>query len=135
MTPCCIIAGGEIAAARSGKLSSPAQSKDESASPPLEESSTSHPGPPEAAQEVQPLLSQESIDNFSAKAAAEQQPPAGEGGPEEALQQESAKGDAGDLDAGSAGRAAAEPLSWSTRIASKLFIQVLPLRCALVKLC
>ena len=119
-----------MAAARSGKLSSPLHSKDESASQPMEGTSASHPGPPEAAQEVQPLLSQQSIDNFSAKAAAEQQAPAGEGGPEEALQEESAKGDAGDLDAGSASRAAAEPLSWGTRIASKLFIQVGAPQCA-----
>ena len=114
-----------MAAARSSRLSGPSSSKDESTMQPAE--GPAHApggGPPEAAQEAQPLLSHASVDSFSAAAGAGQQAPAGNGGPEQALQQESAKGDAGDIDAGAAGRAAAEPLSWSTRIASKLFIQV-----------
>lgn len=113
-----------MAAARSSKLSEPSTSRDTSTRQLAD--GPSHPagGPPEAAQEAQPLLSHASIDSFSATAAAEQQAPGGDCGPEQALQQESAKGDAGDLDAGAASRAIAEPLSWSTRIASKLFIQV-----------
>ena len=115
-----------MAAARSSKLSEPSNSRHESATEPAVGPPPAQAGPPEAAQEVQPLLSHASIDNFSATAGAEQPAVAGSSGPEQALQQESAKGDAGDLDAGTAGRAMAEPLSWSTRIASKLFIKVKP---------
>ena len=121
-----------MAAARSSKLSEPSHSRDDSASEAAVGAAPKQAGPPEAAQEVQPLLSHASIDNFSATAGAAQPAgaelpaAAGSGGAEQGLQQESAKGDAGDVDAGTAGRAMAEPLSWSTRIASKLFIKVPP---------
>ncbi len=43
---------------------------------------------------------------------------------EQAPQRESAKADGTEKDTGGAGLAAAEPLSWGTRIAQKLFVQV-----------
>jgi len=77
-------------------------------------------GASEVAQDKQPLLSNGSKDDSNIKVAAEQQA-AKES--EQALQEHSASADAGDKDAGSAARAAAEPLSWGTRIAQKLFIK------------
>lgn len=49
---------------------------------------------------------------------------ASDGGAEQALQEENDKQDQGSANAGSLGRAAAEPLSWGTRLAQKLYIQV-----------
>ena len=71
----------------------------------------------------QPLLSHGSRHGGTAE-AAEKEGKAGSGGAEQALQEEQARVDAEGGEGGGAGRAAAEPLSWATRIAQKLFIQV-----------
>lgn len=80
-------------------------------------------GPDIASQVQQPLLSHGSRHGGTAE-AAEKEGKAGSGGAEQALQEEQARVDAEAGEGGGAGRAAAEPLSWGTRIAQKLFIQV-----------
>ena len=80
-------------------------------------------GPDTASEVHQPLLSHGSRHGGTAE-AAEKEGEAGSGGAEQALQEEQARVDAEGGEGGGAGRAAAEPLSWSTRFAQKLFIQV-----------
>ena len=108
-------------AAMSRNLGEQSPSKGGSSSQLAKEPSPIPAGASEVAQEKQPLLPHDSKDDSTVKAAAEQQ--AGKES-EQALQEHSASADAGDKDAGSAARAAAEPLSWGTRIAQKLFIKV-----------
>jgi len=108
-------------AAMSRNLGEQSPSKGGSSSQLAKEPSSLQAGASEVAQDKQPLLSNDSKDDSNIKVAAEQQA-AKES--EQALQEHSASADAGDKDAGSAARAAAEPLSWGTRIAQKLFIKV-----------
>ena len=114
-----ITAGGELAAAESRGL------KDNGSG--LGDSSVSAQQPaagPDTASEVhQHLLSHGSRHGGTAE-AADKEGEAGTGGAEQALQEEQARVDAEGGEGGGAGRAAAEPLSWGTRIAQKLFIQV-----------
>ena len=80
-------------------------------------------GPDTASEVQQPLLSQGSRHGGTAE-AADKEGEAGDGGAEQALQEEQARVDAEGGEGGGTGRAAAEPLSWGTRIAQRLFTQV-----------
>ena len=119
-----ISAGGELAAAESRGF------KDDEPSP--GDSSTSAQQPAQAGapsekghEEQQPLLPHSSRHEDGAEAADAGEEAGGNGSSEQALREEQAKADAeGGGEGGSAGRAAAEPLSWATRIAQKLYIQV-----------
>ena len=76
-------------------------------------------------EEQQPLLPHSSSRHEGgAEAADAGEGAAGNGSAELALQEEQAKADAEGGEGGTAGRAAAEPLSWGTRLAQKLYIQV-----------
>ena len=121
-----LAAGGEMAAAiSSDKLSKQPGAKEEETSQPAQEPQREAPkeGGLQELHEEQPLLPHNDKDGRREPEEAEQAV-MGNGTSEQALQQESDKADKGEKDAGGAGRAAAEPLSWGTRIAQKLFIQV-----------
>lgn len=113
------------AAISSSRLSEQPGGKEEETSQPGKEPQGEAPteGGPQELPEEQPLLPH-SDKNGSREPGEAEQAVMGNGTSEQALQQESDKADKGEKDAGGAGRAAAEPLSWGTRIAQKLFIQV-----------
>lgn len=113
------------AAISSDKLSKQPDAKEEEIPQPAQEPQGEAPkeGGLQELHEEQPLLPHNDKDGSREPEEAEQAV-MGNGTSEQALQQESDKADKGEKDAGGAGRAAAEPLSWGTRIAQKLFIQV-----------